>query len=217
MTNSSANLTSVTSSASLNGVMKKSGSLSNCPSLSGEMENVINRKTSSTSLYEQSNAFSQDSILPNMNRFINSINHMNHVVMIPSKLYDFEGDEPVDSGCDTKSVHSLSSDEGGSSLSHSSSISSNLVTFEVAPSDTANNTSAISSDTNGSTLYDNYRMLIQAKEELLWGTSANSEEQVDTHQSVQFRHNLNQLNMLLTQFADMADFLTSKYQTMYEN
>lgn len=181
------------------------------------MEKVINRKISSTSLYEQSNAFSQDSLLPNMSRFINSINNMNHVVMVPSKLYDQESDEPVEAISDNKSVHSLSSDDGASSLSHSSSIDSNLVSFEVPSNDSSGALPGNTGHVGVLTLYDQYRMLMQAKEELMWGTSVNRGEQIDSPLSVQFRSTVNQLNSLLGQFSDMAEFLTTKYQGMYEN
>lgn len=212
MTNSSNNLNTS------NGLTRSQGSLPSCPSLSGEMEKVMmSRKISSTSLYEQTNVFSQDSILPSMNRFINSINHMNHVVMVPSKLFDFEAEEQMDAN-DSKSIHSLGSDDG--TLSHSSSVASNLVTFEV-PASVSSSPDSVSPQpvapvTNNITLYDNYRMLMQAKEELLWGSAVSSSLD-DSPISAQFRANLRQLNILLTQFAEMADFLTNKYQNLYEN
>lgn len=204
-----------------------------------EIEKIgIPRKISSISLYDQATlAYAQDSILPSISRFINSINTMNHVIMVPSKLHDFECEEAGDLN-DAKSV---ASDEG--SLSSSSSVSSNLINL-------ANSNPEHSSLTGATSLYDSYRMLIQAKDDILWGfkeekpsskpvvaakevdannNSVNAakeeekenkqtdEELADSQIINQFRSNIQQLNSLLNNFSEMADYLTNKYKTVYEN
>lgn len=204
-----------------------------------EIEKIgIPRKISSISLYDQASlAFAQDSILPSISRFINSINNMNHVIMIPSKLHDFECEEAGDLN-DAKSV---ASDEG--SLTSSSSVSSNLLNL-------ANSNPEHSSLTGATSLYDSYRMLIQAKDDVLWGFSKDeklnskpaakevdqnnnsvsaakedtekenktAEEDLADNQIInQFRSNIQQLNSLLNNFSEMADYLTNKYKTVYEN
>ena len=200
-----------------------------------EIEKIgIPRKISSISLYDQASlAYAQDSILPSISRFINSINNMNHVIMVPSKLHDFECEDAGDLN-DAKSV---ASDEG--SLSSSSSVSSNLINL-------ANSNPEHSSLTGATSLYDSYRMLIQAKDDVLWGfkdeklASKPAAKEVDQNNNSvkpeedkenktadedladnqiinQFRNNIQQLNTLLNNFSEMADFLTSKYKTVYEN
>jgi len=200
-----------------------------------EMEKIgIPRKISSISLYEQANlAFSQDSILPSMSRFINSINNMSHVVMIPSKLHDFECED----GGDLNDAKSVASDEG-STLSSSSSVSSNLINL-------ANSNPDNLSSTGQTSLYDSYRMLIQAKDDLLWGfkdqklmdkskeidqnnnninkddednkENKKDEDIVDNQIINQFRSNIQQLNTLLNNFSEMAEYIQDKYKTVYEN
>jgi len=196
-----------------------------------EMEKIgLTRKISSISLYDQANLnYAQDSIIPSMSRFINSINNMSHTILIPSKLHDFECEESGDLN-DAKSV---SSDEG--SLSSSSSVSSNLINL-------ANSNPETSPLSNGASLHDSYKMLIQAKDDLLWGfkpqqnetksttvdQNNNSEEKKDDEDREdlndsnsqiinQFRNNIQQLNTLFNNFSEMAEFLTSKYQTVYES
>lgn len=196
-----------------------------------EIEKIgIPRKISSISLYDQASLnYAQDSILPSISRFINSINNMNHVIMVPSKLHDFECEDAGDLN-DTKSV---ASDEG--SLSSSSSVSSNLINL-------ANSNPEHSSLTGATSLYDSYRMLIQAKDDLTWGfkeekpskpavkevdANNNSVEDKENKQTDdeladnqiinQFRSNIQQLNSLLNNFSEMADYLTNKYKTVYEN
>ena len=202
-----------------------------------EMEKIgMTRKISSISLYDQANlSYAQDSIIPAMSKFINSINNMSHTILIPSKLHDFECEESGDLN-DTKSV---SSDE--CSLTSSSSVSSNLINL-------ANSNPEASNLSTGTSLYDSYKMLIQAKDDLLWGFKAdgptldNQQKQqavVDQNNNIeekskddkeedkddlsdnqiinQFRSNIQQLNTLLNNFSEMAEFLTSKYQTVYES
>jgi len=194
------------------------------------------RKISSISLYDQANlAFAQDSIIPGISRFINSINNMNQTILIPSKLHDFECEESGDLN-DAKSVIS---DDG--SLSSSSSVSSNLINL-------ANSNPETSELSSGTSLYDSYKMLIQAKDDLLWGfktdhsldnqkqvtaavvdqnnnemekgqdnSTSNKDDISDSQIITQFRNNIQQLNTLLSNFSEMAEFLTSKYQTVYES
>lgn len=198
-----------------------------------EIEKIgIPRKISSISLYDQASlAYAQDSILPSISRFINSINTMNHVIMVPSKLHDFECEEAGDLN-DAKSV---ASEEG--SLSSSSSVSSNLINL-------ANSNPEHSSLPGATSLYDSYRMLIQAKDDVLWGfnneklASKPAAKEVDQNNNLkeddkerktaeedladnqiinQFRSNIQQLNSLLNNFSEMADYLTTKYKTVYEN
>lgn len=200
-----------------------------------EMEKIgIPRKISSISLYDQANlSYAQDSILPSISKFINTINSMSQIIMVPSKLHDFECEES-----DLNDTKSVSSDDS-SSLSGSSSVSSNLL--NLANSNTDNPLS------NGSTtLYDSYRMLMQVKEDLLWGFKdqklSQSKQNLDQNNNQvkneekenkdekeekddfndnqiinQFRSNVQQLNTLLNNFSEMAEFLTNKYQTVYEN
>ena len=240
MTNSSNNATPTVAKAATGPSVVKSPSsnalaalanTANCERSQTDKKNsMASRKISSTSFYEESNQCSNESILPSMNRFINSINNMTSVVMFPSKLYDYEGEEEQKKqekekeAMDSKSVHSLSSEED--SLSHSSSVSSNLMSLES----TGTNTATASSDDSGiqheqqqqpqqsanSSLYDSYRMLIQAKEQLLWGTNARDDED-DSPLSAQFRESLSEMNRLLTQFADLAEQISDKYQNQYEN
>ena len=194
-----------------------------------EIEKIgIPRKISSISLYDQASfGYAQDSILPSISKFVNTINAMSHIIMIPSKLHDFECEQESDLN-DTKSI---SSDDG--SLSSSSSVSSNLTNL-------ANSNPENSNLTNGTTtLYDSYRMLMQAQTDLLWGFKEQHQKQqqqtldqnnnlaakeenkddeiVDNQIITQFRNNIQQLNTLLNNFSEMAEFLTNKYQTVYEN
>lgn len=199
-----------------------------------EMEKIgIPRKISSISLYDQANlSYAQDSILPSISKFINTINAMSQIIMVPSKLHDFECEES-----DLNDSKSVSSDDSAS-LSGSSSVSSNLL--NLANSNTDNPLS------NGTTtLYDSYRMLMQVKEDLLWGFKdqklSQSKQQLDQNNNQvkdeekenkdekdendlndnqiinQFRSNVQQLNTLLKNFSEMAEFLTNKYQTVYES
>lgn len=132
------------------------------------------RKISSCSLHSSDHLYSQDSVLYALNRFLKTISNMNDTVLVPCKLHDVDEDQ------DEKSLTSMSSDDGVSSL-------------------TAN-------------LFDSYQMLNEAKEDLLWGTNGKQEinEASPTHQ---FKHHLTHLQQLLNQFSDVANQLTTKYQS----
>ncbi|XP_053203907.1 mid1-interacting protein 1-B-like [Panonychus citri] len=141
------------------------------------------RKISSCSLHSSDHNYSQESILYALNRFIKSVGNMNNSVLVPSKLHDIDDDQ-----LDSKSVMSLSSDDGStSSLGNSS--------------------------TGSGTLHDQYRMIIEAKEDILWGTNLRQPEPSEASISLQFKYHLQQLQQLLNQFADVANHLTAKYES----
>lgn len=134
------------------------------------------RKISTAAMYDETTTdCGQESILSTMDRFFKSVNTMNSVVMVPSKLVDIDEDASED-------------EAPGSSASSTCS----------EPSSNAN-------------LYAAYRMLVDAKEDLIWRRDSNfSAEEME--QARQFKHHLEALNGLLTNFAKLADHLTEKYQ-----
>lgn len=76
--------------------------------------------------------------------------------------------------------------------------------------------SSNSSDTSSNSgfeqlnLYDAYRLIIDAKENLIWGkdTTLSHDDQL----SKKFKYHLDSLNALVAHFAELADDLTIKYQ-----
>jgi len=122
------------------------------------MESI--RKISSSSLYADNYLISQDSIISSLNRFLQSVENMNEVVMVPSKLHDLKADLKVNGSVDI------------------------------------------------SDLYENYKMLVNFKNNILWGTGQSSE-----NANPQFKHHLQRLHQLLNQYSDIANHLVNKYQS----
>ena len=77
-------------------------------------------------------------------------------------------------------------------------------------------TSSNASDTSSNSgfeqlnLYDAYRLLMDAKENLIWGKDTTLQH--DDQLSKKFKYHLDSLNALVAHFADLADDLTVKYQ-----
>ncbi|RWS15229.1 mid1-interacting protein 1-B-like protein [Dinothrombium tinctorium] len=115
---------------------------------------------------------SHESFVSAMERFITSVDRMNHAVMVPSKLHDLEDNQ------DTRSVSSMSSDDGSYM---------------------------------GTNLYDSYRMLVRAKEDMVWGVSEDNKNPNDPIE-IQFRHHLQQLQHMLHQFSDLAEHISNRYK-----
>src|SRR6185503_10876768 len=59
-------------------------------------------------------------------------------------------------------------------------------------------------------LYDAYRVLIDAKENLIWNNSGETSHEDEL--SKKFKYHLDSLNALVANFAELADELTAKYQ-----
>ncbi|XP_015794088.1 mid1-interacting protein 1-like [Tetranychus urticae] len=96
--------------------------------------------------------------------------------------------QDIDEDLDSKSIVSLCSDDGS--------------------------TSSLGNSSSGSgTLHDQYRMIIEAKEDILWGTNLRQPEPSEASISLQFKYHLQQLQQLLNQFADVANHLTAKYES----
>ena len=80
---------------------------------------------------------------------------------------------------------------------------------EVAVSSNASDTSS-NSGFEQLNLYDAYRLIIDAKENLIWGKDTTLQH--DDQLSKKFKYHLDSLNALVAHFADLADDLTIKYQ-----
>lgn len=91
----------------------------------------------------------------------------------------------VDDDQDEKSLTSLSSDDG------------------------------LSSGALSANLYDNYQMLNEAKEEILWGNNIkqSSNEDCEASPAFQLKYHIQHLQQLLNQFSDVANSITTKYQS----
>jgi ribosomal protein L18E len=85
-------------------------------------------------------------------------------------------------------------------------------------------TSSSASDTSSNSgieqmnMYDAFRTLSDAKDDLIWGTTRDRENELvfDDELSKKFKYHLNALNGLVAHFSDLADELTLKYQTQVE-
>ena len=81
---------------------------------------------------------------------------------------------------------------------------------EAAVSSNASDTSSNSGFEQQLNLYDAYRLIIDAKENLIWGKDTTLQH--DDQLSKKFKNHLDSLNALVAHFAELADDLTIKYQ-----
>ncbi|RWS24648.1 Mid1-interacting protein-like protein [Leptotrombidium deliense] len=80
--------------------------------------------------------------------------------------------------------------------------------------DTRSVSSASSDDGSyiSSNLYDTYKMLVRAKDDIVWGPSE-TKEIANDNVGQQFRHHLQQLQIMLHQFSDLSEYLSLRYKT----
>lgn len=207
-------------------------------------------------MYESSHYnTSHESLLANLERFIKSVNTMAHTVMIPSRLMDLQVDEialsdkllsddptmpptivksPRTMDEDTSSISSCdSSFDQMSNISYSNKNNNNTIDHRnreespVAPS--KHTLSSAIDHSNRLDMYTVYKMLVSARNDLVWSSTLEEEETpaftcggdtdvFDTHSHTQhilmvkFKHHLDALNEVTSQFADLAESLTSKYE-----
>ena len=81
---------------------------------------------------------------------------------------------------------------------------------EEAPASNVSDTSS-NSGIEQLNMYEAYRLLMDAKEDLIWSRDTTLTNNDDL--SKKFKYHLNALNGLVAHFADLADELTVKYQT----
>jgi len=102
-------------------------------------------------------------------------------------------------------------------MSHIVMIPSKLMDIEPDEEPETSNSSSNASETSSNSgfeqvnLYDAYRILMDAKENLIWGRDTTLEH--DDQLSKKFKYHLDSLNSLVAHFAELADELTVKYQT----
>lgn len=146
----------------------------------GSMYEDNSRKTSTAVMFDATTTnCSHESLVFSMERFFKSVNTMNAIVMVPSRLVDIEdddSDEDVSSAASTCSENSATESNPQRNLFHA------------------------------------YKMLVDAKEDLIWQREDADENNVELPQAKQFKYHLEQLNHLLTEFSDLAEHLTKKYQ-----
>ena len=143
------------------------------------------RKTSTAVMYDATTTnCSHESLVFSIERFFKSVNTMNSIVMVPSKLVDLEDD--------------ASDSEGSVDMSSTASVCS----------DGSDDTT---SGQQGN-LYNAYKMLVDAKEDLVWSREDAPIPVPELPQAKQFKFHLDSLTSLLSEFSDLADHLTKKYQ-----
>lgn len=74
---------------------------------------------------------------------------------------------------------------------------------------------SLSSDTLNSNLYDGFQRLNKVREEILWGTKQQQQTNdiVEASSEFQINYHMQHLQLLLNQFADVANCITTKYQS----
>lgn len=96
-------------------------------------------------------------------------------------------------------------------MSHVVMVPSKLVDLESDEEDVSSNASSDGSEKSVN-LYDNYRMLVDAKDDLVWRTDIVRLPESDLTRE-QFKYHLDCLNSIMTHFSDVADHLTKKYKS----
>lgn len=62
-------------------------------------------------------------------------------------------------------------------------------------------------------LFDNYQMLNEAKEEIMWGNNSKVQEPSEATPGFQLKYHIQHLQQLLNQFSDVANSIATKYQS----
>ena len=99
-------------------------------------------------------------------------------------------------------------------MSHVVMVPSRLLDVENEEEEVPASNASDSSSNSGAeplNMYDAYRLLMDAKEDLIWSRDTTLTNSDDL--SKKFKYHLNALNTLVAHFADLADELTVKYQT----
>lgn len=90
-------------------------------------------------------------------------------------------------------------------------VPSKLVDLESDEEDVSSNASSDGSEKSVN-LYDNYRILVDAKDDLVWRTDVVRLSEGELTRE-QFKYHLDCLNSIMTHFSDVADHLTKKYKS----
>ena len=95
-------------------------------------------------------------------------------------------------------------------MSHTVMVPSKLVDIESDEEDVSSNASSDGSEKSTSA-YESYRMLVDAKDDLVWRTDV-VRLQFSELTREQFKYHLDCLNSIMTHFSDLAEHLTKKYE-----